>query len=77
MLCFQLRDTGTCTVENCKYLHATKEEFAKLNVFMSASKGKGAKDSAATADKDATSEKKKKRKNKKGGGAAAAATDSA
>jgi hypothetical protein len=74
MLCFQFRDTGTCTVENCKYLHVDKEEYAKLMAF--SNPNKGAKGGAAGADKDATGDKKKKkRKAKKGGGAAAAATD--
>jgi hypothetical protein len=71
MLCFQFRDTGTCTIKDCKYLHATKEEYAKLSAFHAGSNSKGAKGGAAAAG-DATSEKKKKRKAKKGSGAAAA-----
>ena len=36
MVCFKFRDTGACDKVDCQYLHASPEEFKKLNAMMSA-----------------------------------------
>jgi hypothetical protein len=75
MLCSQFRDTGACTNKECKYLHVTKEEYAKLTVFCVGSHSKGAKGGAAVAGNATSDKKKKNHKAKKSSGAVAAATD--
>ena len=73
MLCFKFRDTGTCDVKDCKYLHATKEEFAKLTAFVSQSSNKVSNNKNKAGEEAKGEKKKRKPKAKKGGGEGAAA----
>ena len=74
MLCFKFRDTGTCDVKDCKCLHASKESFATLTAFVSASNNK-VKDKDKAGGEAKGDKKKRKPNGKKGGGADGAAAE--